>query len=560
MLVNRNTRDKGASRLAEALPVGRLDPAHREALQAALALGIDFFEGGVRGNKVLRYKSLAELKVAFSEEVPKEGSNLTEILGQFREIAELSIGQSDPRYLAFPDTGNSVAALAADLLTSFLNQNLIAVDRSAPAATMVEAQLLLWLRQVVGFGARSLNDEDLTLADVGGMWTPGGNMSNTLAVMGGLHTHFPEVIECGLPALTERPAIAMAKGIEHFSLPAAGILLGLGRESLLWAEPTADFVTDPDAVERALDLASPGTRPFAIVAVAGNCRTTNVDDLEALRRVADERGLWLHVDACHGGSLLFSEAHRDRLKGIEMADSVSLDPHKGLFVTYPSSYVLFKDPCVAARLCRYQEKVFDPECLDLGMITPFFGSRGFQSLKLWAMIKHLGLSGLSAAVSARAEVNRSMTAELRERGHFVLLNQNDFYRQAFVFLPLALRDAVRRARDDTADSVADLISETTADFGETLYRRGLVCFDSFGLSDLTDQVGLGTGRKYTCMAMAIGHIAIEASEREAIWREVDEVAAACSRQMTTALSDIQSKEGRVRRQRSPTLEQSPASW
>lgn len=521
------------------LVLGRLTTEQREFLQSVLEVGIEFLEGDVRDDRVLRYAPLEELKAAFAEPLPEEGTGFGELLALLRDrVAAHSVAQSDFRYLAFPDTGNSVAGLGADIVAGFLNQNLIAVDRSAPAATMVEAQLLLWLRDLVGYSTVSLDSRDLTLSRLGGMWTPGGNLSNTIALLAALHARFPETIDHGLTGMAVRPAIVLARGIEHFSFPVAAPLLGIGRENVLWAEPFPDFTTDPDSVRRVLDAPPEGRLPFVVVAVAGNCRTTGIDDIRKLREVADEYGVWLHVDACHGGSLLFSRTMRGRLAGIECADSVSLDPHKGLFVTYPSSYVLFRDPDEGARLCRYREKLEDPECLDLGLVTPFFGSRGFHSLKLWMLVKHLGRSGLGEAVDRRAAVNASMTRDLEALGLFTLLHDNRFYRQAFVFLPEDLRPELRALAGAgvAAERLADVVNRATLELCEELYRGGRVCFDSFALVDAADRVGLGAGRKYSTMGMAIGHTEIPEATRREIWGEVSRVGARYRERMVGELA------------------------
>jgi glutamate/tyrosine decarboxylase-like PLP-dependent enzyme len=501
---------------------GKATPEQREFLQRILELGLDFVEGPARGDTVLKYRSNATLRQLFSEPLPLDGSGLDRLFDELRDsLVAHSIAQSDPRFLAFPDTGNSVATFAADILASFLNQNLIAVDRSAPAATFIEAQLILWLRELIGFPTCELRDLP-NLAALGGMWTSGGNMSNHIAILGALQHRYPQVAQKGVRGLAKRPAVVLARGIEHFSFAGAARVLGLGTDSLLWARANGDYTTDVGSVEATLDTCDPEVEPFMVVAVGGNCRTTGVDDIVALREVCDRRGLWLHVDACHGGCLLFSEQHRQRLRGIELADSVSLDPHKGLFVTYPASYVVFRDPAVLAQFSRYPDQVNDADCMDLGLITPFYGSRGFQSLKLWLLMKHLGVRGMGRVVDERQELNGRLTAVLQSTGLFIPFHRNDFYRQAFVFCPADVREAIARAvaAGSPRSELRELVSRNTRLFCDRLYRSGEVVFDLFSLQDLDDRVGLGPDAKYHVMAMAIGHASMDDKVIEGIRSEV----------------------------------------
>ncbi|MEV8326049.1 pyridoxal-dependent decarboxylase [Kitasatospora sp. NPDC056731] len=497
----------------------------RRLLHRAVDLGLDFTSGALRDDLVLRHATVSELIDRFADPLPAAGENDEQLLEALTEIARWSISQADPRYLAFPDTGDSIAALAADIVASFLNQNLIAFDRSAPAASVIEAQLITWLRELIGYPVTPLADYQ-GLASLGGMWTSGGNMSNHIAIAAALAHTYPEIRTTGLRALPEQPVILLAGGVEHFSYLAAAQALGLGADGLLWADATPDFTSDPASVARLLASPPPGKRIFMVVGVAGNCRTTGIDDLQALADLSEQHGVWFHVDACHGGSLLFSEKLRVRLAGIEHADSVALDPHKGLFVSYPSSYVLFRNPAALGRFARYPDRAHDPGCLDLGLITPFYGSRGFESLKLWALIKHQGVYGIGRLVEDRQATFQKMVDLLERTGCFRMLGTSDFYRCAFVFLPAPVAEALDQGTLTAAHhaAVRDLISRYTAAFADRLYRAGTVVFDLFSLQDLADRIGLGSSAKYQVMGMCVGHPHIPAEVEHGIERAITETA------------------------------------
>ena len=530
-----------------------------ELLHRAVNLGLDFASGRARDDQVLRYASVTDLIQRFAAPLPEDGLSEDELLDALQEVASWSIAQSDPRYLAFPDTGDSVAGIAAEITAAFLNQNLIAFDRSAPAGTVIEAQLIAWLRELVGYETTPLS-EYAGLQTLGGMWTSGGNMSNHVAMAVALATNYPEIRSSGLVGLRERPAVLLARGVEHFSYLGAAQVLGLGSQGLIWANPTPDYTSDVAVIQQLLANPPENTRIFMVVGVAGNCRTTGLDDLTALADACERHGAWFHVDACHGGSLLFSDKLRDLVAGIERADSVSLDPHKGLFVTYPSSYVLFRDPSTLARFARYPDRVNDPGCLDLGLITPFYGSRGFESLKLWAFIRHQGRRGIARLVEARHATFQQMVALLERTGYFRVIGSSNFYRCAFVFCPEPVAAEIVRLRDEAGlhSELRELISRFTAAYCERLYRSGKVAFDLFALQDLGNTLGLGTEHRYQVMGMCVGHPWIDEGTQAEIEKSIHKTADEFVEAMMTALEDLEAHASSPRADRSDVS--GPAGW
>ncbi|WP_229006644.1 pyridoxal phosphate-dependent decarboxylase family protein [Roseibium aggregatum] len=518
---------------------GHVSEEQYSFLKEIIELGVNFLNRSDNNEKVINYKNITELKSLIFEKLPSRGVTLDHLLKEIKiKVIEPAISQSHKGFLAFPDTANSIAGLGADVLMPFINQNLIAIDRSAPSATMVELQVIAWLREICGYRTKNPLDRDFTLGDVGGMWTPGGNMSNFVAVLAALQTQFPSVISEGMAGLSRKPSMVLAKGIEHFSFPSAARVLGIGEDNIIWTKPNRNFTTEPNALRQALSNTSADKEPFIVICVAGNCRTTNIDSIRSIRKICDEFGVWLHVDACHGGSLLFSEEFRKRLDCIEYADSISIDPHKGLFVAYPSSYILFRDPLRLKSFCRYPEKFLDPKCLDLGLITPLLGSRGFHSLKLWALIKNLGMEGISRSIHLRSNLNNRMNERLYGTGLFTFLNMNDFYRQAFVLLPNDFRVRMKEAISKNGhDYVKNTINKYTSRFAQTLYERGLVCFDHFALTDFNDQVGLGPETRFECCAMAIGHCDINEHNENLIIEEIINVGKYFVTQLSLAIDN-----------------------
>lgn len=521
-------------------------------LHRVLDLGIDFMKGDIRNGKALQYQDMDTLKQMFSSDIPTNPSSLDAIYSALTQIAAYSISQSTHTFLAFPDSAGSLATYCADIISSFLNQNLIAVDRSAPVATYIEAQLIAWLRYLIGYTENSINSANC-LADVGGMWTTGGNMSNHIAILTAMLERFPEIVTCGLQQLPKRPVIVLSKEIAHYSFLAATRVLGIGSENVVWASTDQGYVSDVVSIQHCLDHLPDDCIPFMVVAVAGNCRTSSIDDLEAIAQICRERKIWFHVDACHGGSLLFSEELKKRIKGIELADSVTIDPHKGLFTTYSSSYVLFKNPSVMSKYCRYSGKAFNPDIFDLGLITPFYGSRGFESLKLWLLIKHMGIKKIGETVEHRNLIFDKLLNMLACTNYFLPLHEPTFYRSVYVFFP---KKARRLAKDKNIapDQLKKLIDKYTILFSNMLYERGRVIFDLFSLNDVDNAVGIGSSLSYKVIGVCCGHAEMSDNDFHCIEQEICLVADTVQQRMLEEING-----GKSALEVKPA-ENGPASW
>ena len=528
--------------------------AQRKFLLDVLDIGLNFFDDASRNGKHFHWESNTELLKKVAEPLPIKGMSRPDLLKSLRMIAKYSIPQHSNGFLAFPDAGNGEAALAADILIPFLNQNLVAVEKSAPIATFVEMQLLLWLRELVGYGRREMN-ESVTLDDIGGMWTSGGNMSNYIGLLAALTKTFPQARVEGIRSLDVNPVVVLSSGIDHFSLSSAIANLGLGaQKGILWCKPDSHFRTSYKAVQDHLQKARGKVKPFAVVAVAGNCRTTTIDDIKELHKLCVEYDVWLHVDACHGGSLLFSDSMKKEVENIRYADSISLDPHKGLFTPYASSYVLFKDSADLSRLSRFPDKTLAQGVHDLGLISPLFGSRRFESLKIWALWKSLGTSGIGRLVDRRQKVNFNLKSILSKTDLYSI-NSTGFYRNAFVFLPQHLRSSSEFKKGD-ASLIVDLVGTYTWKLAHDLYAHEGISFDKYEMLDIENAVGLGSNMRYRVLAVSAGSTHMSAQEYQNLKQILEKY---CSALRANFIEDFQNI-GKQGISESYLVHGGPAGW
>jgi L-2,4-diaminobutyrate decarboxylase len=481
----------------------------KKLLKKTLDSAFKFSDGSLRDDKFLIYKNPKFFKEKLDCPLPLKSKRIEDSFKILDEVGKYSIAQFDLNYLSFPDSGNSLVAMIGTIYSKFLNQNLISFDRSAPIATFIEIQLIEWLRELIGYESKSLKDVNC-LADVSGMWTTGGHMSNHVAVLSALNKKFPSIKEEGLANLDFSPVILLSKKISHYSLDSAVHHLGLGKKNIIDIPVNGDFTTNFDELKNILNTLPKDKKPFMVISVAGNTRTSSLDNLTKIATFCQKHSLWNHVDACHGGSLLFSEKLKSQyLEGIDQADSVAIDPHKGLFVTYPSSYILFKERNTLSMFSRYQKECYDGSSWDLGFLTPFFGSRGFESLGLWLFIKIMGTGGMEKTIEYRDKVAKFAEKLIIDSGYFITLNKMDFYRMAFVFFPKTLREYIDKHANDLDDEkkqkIRELINKYDHIINQDLYESGNLCLDEYKLHDVGNKVGLGTADRFTVFAVTIGN-------------------------------------------------------
>lgn len=479
-----------------------------EFFEAVLKIGLDFYNGKLRKNKVIDYISESEVKKQFTGKIPTDSITDAQVLRLLKEVGSKSIAQFDKRFIAFPDSGNSKAAMGADIISKFLNQNMISYDRSSPYGTFIEVQVIEWFREIIGYKTKPVNEFE-SLAEVGGMGTTGGHMSNHIGIMTALHTKYPQIKDAGLASLKISPKVLYSDKISHYSVSAAFQHLGIGIKNAISVKTNEDFTMNKEDLVRILEEHKKDNDIFMIIAIAGNTRTTSIDDIKEISKICKKYKIWLHVDACHGGSMLFSEKLKTKyLRSIEDADSISIDPHKGMFVTYPSSFVLFKKRDSLTIFTRYPNEVKQGKTWDLGYITPFYGSKAFDSLKVWLMIKSLGRKKLGQIAEDNNDKARYFWNLVNKSKLFKTFHEITMYRMVFIYFPDKAHKLVEESELD--ENMKILISKVLDKYNhlisQKLYTSGKLCVDEFRLFDLANVTNLGLDQfKFLIMSATINN-------------------------------------------------------
>jgi len=310
------------------------------------------------------------------EPLPRTGTSYDALLDfLFDEAIPRSFTSAGPGYLAYVPGGGLFHAAVADLIADAVNRY-VGVCAAAPALVQLEANVVRWFCEIVGFPRGS-----------GGVLTSGGSLANFTAIVTARKDRLPDDFLKG--------TLYCSSQIHH-SFQKAANLAGFPYANIRELPVDERFRIRVDALEDAIarDRAA-GWTPFLVAGSAGTTATGAVDDLQELARVAREQKLWFHVDGAYGALFALTARGRDTLRGMEEADSLILDPHKTLFLPFGTGAVLVRDALALRRahslhadyLPAMQE---EDELVDFCEISPEL-SRDFRGLRVWLPLKLFGI-------------------------------------------------------------------------------------------------------------------------------------------------------------------------
>ena len=332
------------------------------------------------------------LEEIFSEPAPRDPTPAADVIREVEEkLLPYCTHVNHPGYFGLITPSPTPIGVLGDFLASALNQNIGAYS-IGPAAVAIERQTVRWLMDLVGYDERA-----------GGSLTSGGMMANFVGLK--LARDRMSGDRAQHEGVRDRWAVYVSEE-RHVSLDKAVDAIGIGREALR-ALPTDDqFRIRLDALEAAIEKDKEnGTRPMCLIGLAGTTNTGAIDPLADLRRIASREDAWLHVDAAYGGGMLLSKKHPGLLEGIELADSVTMDPHKWFFAPLDAGALLVKD---GARLTASFgiEPAYLKDAQDVNnerfnyYVHSFEQSRRFRSLKVWMSFKRYGTAQIGRWIDA----------------------------------------------------------------------------------------------------------------------------------------------------------------
>ncbi len=332
-------------------------------------------------------------------EPPESGAPVDSLLDLvFDRLVEKSFNTAGPGFLAYIPGGGIFHAAAADLIADAVNRY-TTVFAAAPGLAQLEINVLHWFKRMVGYPL-----------DAGGVLTTGGSLANFSAVVTARREKLPEDFLDGTLYVSDQI---------HHSIGKAAALAGFPAASLRRIGVDERFRMRTDELERTVrrDRAQ-GKRPFLVVGSAGTTNTGAVDDLEELGRIARAHSLWLHVDGAYGGFFALTERGRRALRGLSRADSITLDPHKGLFLPYGTGSLLVRDGGALERAHQLRGEYMlppeeSPDLVDFCDVSPEL-SREFRGLRVWLPLKMHGLGVFRSALDEKLDLAAWAASELGE--------------------------------------------------------------------------------------------------------------------------------------------------
>ncbi len=406
---------------------------------------------------------------------PEAPSSSAQVLDEVRSrVSPYAYNAYHPRSFSYFTPPPVPMSVVGELLCQVLHQG-IDVFHSGPVGALVEEEVTRWLADLVGGGPESW-----------GVLTSGGVMANVMAMTVARDRHLSHLLGTDVPprgGALERARVYVSDQA-HFSIGRALDMLGFPPDALavvasddryrLQAAPVAHLIAEDRAA---------GLVPFCIAAVCGSTNTGSVDDVPGLAELAAREGLWLHVDAAYGGAARLSARDTSRVPGLELADSVTVDPHKWLFQAYDIGGLVVRRREDLHRTFDRSPEYYRsaiPETAPLNWLEySMEGTRRFRALKLWTSWKHVGSDGFARLVEHDNDVAAFLADEIRRADDFdAAVETPDLSVVCFRHVPPDMPDAALDAHQDRLQRALEVSGEawvsTTKLRGRTYLRAGVM--------------------------------------------------------------------------------------
>ncbi|MDY6840778.1 MAG: putative pyridoxal-dependent aspartate 1-decarboxylase [Pseudomonadota bacterium] len=429
-------------------------------------------------------RDLADVEKDFSDySIPEKPVFVSE-QAQFLldKLVANSVHTASPAFIGHMTSALPYFMLPLSKIMIALNQNLVKTETSK-AFTPMERQVLGMIHRLVyqedgAFYRKWMHDPRHAL----GAMCSGGTVANLTALWVARNRAFPaegsfrglhqEGLFRALKYYGHEGAAILVSRRGHYSLRKAADVLGLGRESLIPVETDDENRINADALrDKCLELQRQKIRVMAICGVAGTTETGNVDPLDAMADIAREFGAHFHVDAAWGGPTLFSRTYKHLLRGIDKADSVTIDAHKQLYVPLGAGLVVFRDPSLASAVEHHAQYVIRKGSRDLGSTT-LEGSRPGMSMLIHSGLKILAREGYEILIDQGIDKARAFAEMIELEPDFELVTKPELNILTYRYCPENVQQALVYADSLQTEKLNTCLNRITKFIQKTQRERG----------------------------------------------------------------------------------------
>jgi glutamate/tyrosine decarboxylase-like PLP-dependent enzyme len=406
--------------------------------------------------------------------MPENGTDIAPVLDRFsRAFFKHSTHNGSPRFFGYITSSAAPIGALADLLAAAVNPNCGAWALS-PIATEIENESIRWLAQFLGLPGKW-----------DGVLVSGGNMANIVGFIAARKAKSPWDIRAkGLADSESRRLVLYGSGEMHTWINKAADMCGLGTAAVRWIATDDNRRMRPDDLrKRITEDRAAGLHPFMVVGTAGSVGTGAIDPLPEIARICKEFDLWFHVDGAYGAPAVALDDASADLKGLRLADSIAIDPHKWLYSSLEAGCLLTRHPDALRDAFAFKPPYYQFDDNEGQEVKNYFeygpqNSRGFRALKIWLGFQQAGASGYRQMISDDIELAHKLhefvgEQELLEQGTVSLSIAT------FRFVPAELR---RRGDGDAA--VTDYLNELNARIATALRLSGRAFVSNAHIGDL----------------------------------------------------------------------------
>ncbi|ENM5767454.1 putative pyridoxal-dependent aspartate 1-decarboxylase [Vibrio mimicus] len=427
----------------------------------------------LRKHIVAEEKPLKEIEKDFSNahipEQPQFVSDHTQHL--LDTLVSHSVHTASPSFIGHMTSALPYFLMPLSKIMIALNQNLVKIETSK-AFTPLERQVLGMIHRLIygqtdHFYQQWMHSAEHSL----GAFCSGGTIANITALWVARNNalkaegDFPGVEKAGLfKAMCHYGHEGLAILVSergHYSLKKAADVLGIGQEGLIAVKTDANNRICPQDLEQKLaELKARNIKVFAVVGVAGTTETGNIDPLRTVAQICQREQIHFHIDAAWGGATLMSNRYRGLLDGVELADSVTIDAHKQLYIPMGAGMVLFKDPNAMRSIEHHAQYILRQGSKDLGSHT-LEGSRSGMAMLVYASMHIISRPGYQLLIDQSIEKARYFADLIEAQTDFELVSQPELCLLTYRYLPAHVRVALEQSQGAQRAQLNELLNELT---------------------------------------------------------------------------------------------------